>query len=156
MIRLLPHWVITNKNPAFYDSESVSAIEQTGRVYAKMQELIDDYNKFVDEVNAYIKEFTEDVNADQECFEQKIIETMENYIKSIDMKTDELEAYLKTNIVGTIKDIVASGELNEELKAIWKDFEDRISVVENTEYTLEHNPDTEEITLVKTVKGGTE
>jgi len=147
MIRLLPHWVITNKNPAFYDSESVSAIEQTGRVYAKMQELIEDYNKFVDEVNSYIKEFTDATKEDQECFKQKIIQTMENYIKSIDMKTDDLEAYLKTNIVSTIKDIVASGELNEDLLNIWSEFESRLTTLENQKIEIVHNEETEELEI---------
>ena len=147
MIRLLPHWVITNKNPAFYDSESVSAIEQTGRVYAKMQELVEDYNKFVDEVNAHIKEFTDETNVDQECFKQNIIETMENYIKSIDMKTDELEAYLKTNLASTIEEVVKSGELNDELIAIWSDFEDRLAHIESQKIELVHNDTTEELEI---------
>ena len=50
-IRHLPHWVLTDLQPAFYDLESVTSVEETARLYAKMQELITLYNEFTDRIN---------------------------------------------------------------------------------------------------------
>ena len=56
IIKKLPHWVITNKKPGFYDTDSGSTIEQTAQVYRKMNELVVEYNAFVDETNKFIEE----------------------------------------------------------------------------------------------------
>ena len=37
MILKLPKWILTNKFPAFHDTESLTAIEQTARVYGKIR-----------------------------------------------------------------------------------------------------------------------
>ena len=39
-IKRLPDWVVTDTQKAFYDLESSTAIEQTARLYGKMQELV--------------------------------------------------------------------------------------------------------------------
>ena len=57
MITPLPHWVLTDKFPSVYDRESVTAISMVAKLYGKMEELIADYNEFVDGVNHAIAEF---------------------------------------------------------------------------------------------------
>ena len=57
MIKPLPKWVLTNEYPAFYDTESVTAIEMVAKLYGKMEELITTYNEFVDEINKTIADF---------------------------------------------------------------------------------------------------
>lgn len=44
MLRL-PQWVLTNKYPSIYDSESKTVTEQTARVYGAMNEMIDGFNQ---------------------------------------------------------------------------------------------------------------
>ena len=85
-VRPLPHWVLTNLQSAFYDSESGTVLQQMSRVYAKIEELINTYNEFACEVNRYIKEFEDGIIADFECFKNCIIKTMNDYIESIDTK----------------------------------------------------------------------
>ena len=68
----LPKWVLTDTRPAIYDVESATCVEQTAKVYAKIQELVNDYNLFVDEVNTCIEKFMNDTNADYECFKNEI------------------------------------------------------------------------------------
>lgn len=85
-MKRLPHWVLTDTFPAFYDSESLTATQQTARVYAAMQELIDSYNKFVDEINGHIDEHENALEKDICEFKTKIIHTMENYIQFLDTK----------------------------------------------------------------------
>lgn len=56
-MRLLPKWVMVESFPSIYDFESVTATQQTARVYGAMQEMIREYNKFADQINKEIVAF---------------------------------------------------------------------------------------------------
>ena len=71
-INLLPHWHLTNPQPAFYDLESATAVDMVAKVYGAMRELQSDYNNCVDEINKTIKEFISSTEKNQECFMNKI------------------------------------------------------------------------------------
>ena len=137
MIKMLPHWVLENPTAAFYDTESGSSIEQTARVYAKMQELIEDYNKFVDDINKHIALHEAGLYESNEAFKTCIINTIENYIKSIDMKIDEQDkhindtiVWIKENYVGYLKDIFdekyGSGEIADIFSSVLKPAIDKL------------------------------
>lgn len=89
--RQLPHWVLTDGFPAFYDTESATAIEQTARLYAAMEKLIDDYNTFVDQVNEEITKFENGTHKDMGRFKKRLIDMfwqfrryIENYMTGQD------------------------------------------------------------------------
>ena len=123
-IRPLPFWVLTDLQPAFYDSESGTVLQQMSRVYAKVQELLDAYNQFVKEVNTYITEFENGIIEDFESFKNCIITTMNNYIESVDIKLglqdkeisdsiaeqnaiiEEAINYMKNNIIATTTNVI--------------------------------------------------
>ena len=44
-VNFLPPWVETNIQPAFYDKESGSVLQQTARMYAKVNCLVRMFNK---------------------------------------------------------------------------------------------------------------
>lgn len=92
MIKLLPRWRLTDLRPAFYDCESGSAIEQTARVYAKMNELIEAYNAFADEYNKLFEEFKTQVTNDNEVFRVALRQEFQDFIDTIDLKILEMEA----------------------------------------------------------------
>ena len=75
MIRLqpLPQIALTNLQPAFYDVESVTAIEMVSKFYSYLQNLVNDYNSFVTEVNNNIDDFESGIIHDFECFRNCII-----------------------------------------------------------------------------------
>lgn len=56
-MRLLPKWALVHSFPAVYDLESLTATQQTARVYGAMQEMIREYNNFADQINKEIVEF---------------------------------------------------------------------------------------------------
>lgn len=56
-MRLLPKWALVHPLPSVYDFESVTAIQQTARVYGAMQEMIREYNNFADQINKEIVDF---------------------------------------------------------------------------------------------------
>lgn len=125
-VNRLPHWVITDLHPAFYDTDSSTAVEQTGRVYAKMNELIKNYNEFVDSINKHIEEFENGTNKSIEVFETEIRQEFQDFIDIIDLKIENQDKviqdaidYMKTNLVETIKRLNENNELDSMLvKAI--------------------------------------
>jgi hypothetical protein len=113
-MQLLPKWVLTNKYPSIYDSESFTANEMVAKVYGSMNQLIKEYNDFIDEINTAITEHYNDVNKDIECFERCVTEILEKYIKSIDMKIDEQN--LKVDKIVLNLPEVAGELINEAIK----------------------------------------
>lgn len=122
-IRPLPYWVLTDLQPAFYDSESGTVLQQLSRIYPKIQEVINAYNDFVRDVNRYIDEFETGIINDFECFKNCIIKTMNDYIETIDTKINLQDMdiqnaidYMKNNIVSTttnvINQAIENGSLN--------------------------------------------
>lgn len=125
-LRHLPHWVLTDTLPAFYDCESATAIQQTAKLYGKIQELITIYNDFVRDVNRYITEFEEGIIKDFNCFQNCVIKTMNDYIESIDTKIElqdnkiqEAIDYMKNNLVSTVTTLfnqaITSGDITANL-----------------------------------------
>lgn len=111
----LPNWVLTNPFPSFYDSESGTAIQQTAKVYAAMQELIKEHNSFMEQLNNTINE----INCDNQKFKESITQIVENYIKVIDEKIklqdEEISKYGDNLIKQAIEEgkIVAEPEYEE-------------------------------------------
>ena len=125
-LRHLPHWVLTDTLPAFYDCESATAIQQTAKLYGKIQELITIYNDFVRDINRYITEFEDGIIKDFNCFQNCVIKTMNDYIESIDTKIElqdnkiqEAIDYMKNNLVSTVTTLfnqaIASGDITATL-----------------------------------------
>lgn len=82
----LPKWRLTHPFPAFYDSESGSAIEQTAKVYGAMQELIEDYNAFTESIEKQINEFTAETKEDQETFRTSLRQEFQDFIDTVELK----------------------------------------------------------------------
>ena len=134
-LKHLPHWVLTDPQPAFYDCESATAVQQTAKIYAKIQELITIYNDFVRDVNRYITEFEEGIIKDFNCFQNCIIKTMNDYIESIDTKIDLQDSkieesinnqnvtiqnavdYMKNNLVSTVTTLFNNAVHNGDITA---------------------------------------
>ena len=94
----LPPWNLTNPLPAFHDYESLSAIDQTARLYGAMRGLIDDYNKFANSVNETIINYHNDLNADQEQFKNEINQLVHDYIIALDAKIAHQDRVIEENI----------------------------------------------------------
>lgn len=133
-MKLLPHWCLTDKNPAFFDMDSKTAIEQTARIYAAMQELIAEYNKFVDGVNLQIEEFINDTNKDYEVFRTGLRQEFQDFIDIVDLKLmsqdKELENainYMQTNLNSTVAALInemrENGELTNDIMAAFEELE---------------------------------
>ena len=98
-IEFLPPWVETGIQPAFYDKESGTCLQQTARMYAKVNELIKAYNDFTSEISTTVEDFTEDIESTVEEYIGKF-EDLYDYVhdyfdnldvqEEIDNKLDEM------------------------------------------------------------------
>lgn len=123
-IKHLPHWVLTDLQPAFYDVESGTSLQQTAKMYGKVQELIDLYNEFVTKVNKYIKDFEDGIIEDFEEFKNCIIVTMNQYIETIDTKINLQDTkiedainYMKNTIVETATELFEQALISGTIRA---------------------------------------
>ena len=164
-IKPLPNWCLTGTRPAFYDTESADTIEQTAKLYGVIQELVNDYNKYVDEINKTISDFIGGITKDQKEFEDSINKIMHDYIIMLDekLKLQDLEIaeainFMKTNLQSSIYKLLgemqANGELNGVILNAFDNFGTRLNKLENTEYTLAYEEGTENLILQKTIKEG--
>ena len=113
----LINWFLTDKKPAFYDCESGTSIEQTARVYKAMQELITEYNSWVEKSNKIIADFTASATKNQEVFETALRQEFQDFINVVDLKVLELEQYVKVNLSTEIRklwdEMAETGEIQE-------------------------------------------
>ena len=58
-IDFLPPWIETGVQPAFYDKESGTVLQQTARMYAKVNELVESVNHQNETIDDYINQFNE-------------------------------------------------------------------------------------------------
>ena len=85
-ISLLPKWIIGTAQPTFYEADSVTGIEATAKLHGKVNELIEDYNKFVDETNGIIVEFVNSTEQDLEVFETALRQEFQDFIDTVNLK----------------------------------------------------------------------
>lgn len=97
-INFLPPWVETNIQPAFYDKESGSVLQQTARMYAKVNQLVRHFNELSKEtketVDEYIAKFVE------------LKDFVDTYFENLDVQEEinnKLDAMAEA---GTLQEIV--------------------------------------------------
>ena len=106
-IDFLPPWVETGLQPAFYDKESGTVLQQVARMYAKVNELIASYNSF-----------TENITNQQDDFEQRIDGTVDEYVEKFIALKDFVDNYfdnldVQEEINNKLDDMVEQGTLQE-------------------------------------------
>lgn len=139
-MRKLPNWHLTNYKPAFYDFESLTVVEQTAKLYGAMQELINEYNETM------------------KCFTTGILNLTDDFITLSDSKIDDAIKFMKTNLTQSIVDLLETmkndGTLDEAILNSFNNLDSRVNTLEDTEYKLVFEEDTENLILQKTVKEG--
>lgn len=122
----LPHWVLTNYQSAFYDSESGTVLQAMARIYPKIEELITDYNNYVKQIDNIINEFQKGIIKDFECFKNCITKTMTEYIESIDTKM-------------SVQDSVIADKFNEIDETLENKFQEQDSNIANAIQYMKDN-----------------
>ena len=138
-LKPLPDIALTNLQPAFYDVESVTAVQMVSKFYKYLQDMVDDYNLFANEVNEEITRFENDTNANYEEFTNCIKNMILNYIESIDTKINNQNAiiedavnYMKNTIITTATELFEQALIQGTIQA---------------DLTNDYNSQTEELTI---------
>ena len=121
-VEFLPPWVETGLQPAFYDKESGSVLQQTARMYARVNMLIRMFNKLSSEtkttVDHYVEEFTTLYNYVHDYFDN--LDVQEEINNKLDEMADDgslleiVGQYLNSTAVwgyDTVSDMTSSENL---------------------------------------------
>lgn len=112
-VNFLPPWVETNIQPAFYDKESGSVLQQTARMYAKVNCLVRMFNKLSKETKETVDEFI-----------AKFVELkdfVDTYFENLDVQEEinnKLDAMVED---GTLQEIIGN-YLEESVEYIAQGF----------------------------------
>ena len=134
----LPRWAVADTFPAFHDTESLSAIEMTARLYGAMNKLIEDYNKFIETIENSINEFTGNHENDFEVYKTALRQEFQDFIDVIrlrDLEQDNklTKAYnlmvdnLAEYVIQTINNMRDGGELSEAILIAFEDMNGRLT-----------------------------
>ena len=119
-INFLPPWVETNLQPAFYDKESGTVLQQTARMYAKVNQLVRNVNEQNEAIDIYIAKFIELKDYVDSYFDN--LDVQEEINNKLDDMVEEgtlqeiITAYVQSNVTWTF-DTVADMKLAENLIA---------------------------------------
>lgn len=112
-IELLPPWIETGLQPAFYDKESGTVLQQVSRMWAKMIELGKAFNDFsedtADTVNEYITKFIELHDYVHDYFDN--LDVQEEINNKLDAMVEAgtlqeiIESYIQTNVAWTFDNL---------------------------------------------------
>ena len=141
-LKPLPQMVLTDLQPSFYDVVSVSTEQMVAKFYAYLQQWVDDYNGFINDINAYIDEFTRCTDLKYEDFTNCVKNLMSDYIQSVDTKIalqdtkiaeqdDKIDNaladidtalenainYMKNNLVTTVNNLFAQALNDGDIRA---------------------------------------
>lgn len=134
----LPKWNLTNRLPALYDTDSATVVEQTAKVYGAINALIDEYNTWVDRLNAQIEEFERATESDYETFKvairqefQDFIDVIETNIQEQNARIESAENYMVSNIKATtemlVNELITSGRIT--ITEVYDDATESLNIV---------------------------
>ena len=122
-VPFLPPWVETGLQPAFYDAESGTVLQQTARMYAKVNQLTRHFNELSQNVTNEINAFEKNVNDIVDEYIEKYTELHDyvyNYFDNLDVQEEinnKLDAMAES---GDLYDIMQPyfGQLEEAIEAV--------------------------------------
>ena len=117
-VEFLPPWVETGLQPAFYDKESGTVLQQTARMYARVNMLIRMFNKLSKNTKEEVERFEGVVNDEIEQFEHDVNETVDEYIEKFNQLHDYVHDYfdnldVQEEINNKLDAMVEAGTLQE-------------------------------------------
>ena len=117
-VEFLPPWIETGLQPAFYDKESGTVLQQTARMYARVNMLIRMFNKLSRNTKTEIERFETAVNEDMTQYKHDINETVADYIEQFNQLHDYVHDYfdnldVQEEINNKLDDMVEQGTLQE-------------------------------------------
>lgn len=140
---VLPAWVLPPTLPSVYESESATALEMVAKVYGATKTVVEDYNKFVYEINKEISGFTSSSAAEIENFKKSIEQRLDCQFKAMNTKMADVGIELQKNALDHFKRYVEEG-----LRETAEDAIIDLVAAGTIKVDVVYDPDHEEITIV--------
>ena len=121
-VELLPPWIETGLQPAFYDKESGTVLQQTARMYAKVNELITGFDDLSKDTHDTVEEYIDKFNELNDDFVE-LHDYVEDYFENLDVQTE---------INNKLDAMVEDGTLAEMIDPVLEAFEAEIRDQVNT------------------------
>lgn len=115
MIPLLPSWNLRPNRPSFYDTDSATILELASNLHETMNNLIDDYNDFVEATNEKLTEFAEHTAQSQESFAVGLRQEFQDFINIVELKITGMNNTLNTLLETQVP--VAQKLINDAIRA---------------------------------------
>lgn len=113
-INFLPPWVETNLQPAFYDLESGTSLQQTARMYNKVNQLVRSVNEQNETIADYIQRFID------------LKDYVDDYFDNLDVQEE---------INNKLDALVEDGTMNEIInQEIFGSINDRLDLLDQKKY----------------------
>lgn len=111
---LLPRWNLQPNRPSFYDTDSATLLELSSKMQGSFNEMVTDYNHFVESIEAQMNQFMEDSNADREAFASALRQEFQDFIDIVSIKLENADRLIDEMIVDVktgIQEAIASGKI---------------------------------------------
>lgn len=115
-VEFLPPWVETGLQPAFYDKESGTVLQQTARMYARVNMLIRMFNKLSKNTKEVVENYIEQFN--------ELHDYVHDYFDNLDVQEEinnKLDAMVEDGTMAEIINQEIFGELNDKVELLTKD-----------------------------------
>lgn len=99
MIPLLPRWNLNPNRSSFYDRDAGTLLELASKLHASMNELIEDYNNFVESVTNNINEFEADAANDINLLKTGLRQEFQDFIDTVDLKIQHIETNVSSDYI---------------------------------------------------------
>lgn len=110
-VEFLPPWVETGLQPAFYDKESGTVLQQTARMYARVNMLIRMFNKLSKQTKTTVEEYINKFN--------ELYTYVHDYFDNLDVQEEvnnKLDAMVEDGTINRIINQEIFGELNTQVQ----------------------------------------
>lgn len=115
-INFLPPWVETNLQPAFYDLESGTCLQQTARMYDKVNQLVRSVNEQNETIADYIQQFID------------LKDYVEDYFDNLDVQQEinnKLDTMVQDGTLETLIGVYIQPRIDAQ-NAVISDFEEEV------------------------------
>ena len=110
-VEFLPPWIETGIQPAFYDKESGTVLQQVARMYAKVNYLIEMFNKFSKDTTDYVNDFVDDTTETVNDYIAKFValkDYVDDYFENLDVQEEINNKLDAMEEAGTLQEIITT------------------------------------------------
>lgn len=136
-----------DKHFAFYDTECMTAIEQTAHLRGLLKSVVAEVNEFVADITSVLEQYTEFTSSDLCCFKKHIEDATADYMKLLDEKIKNQDItinnaveYFRYNILEAVEtkvsEMITEGAFDETLTELLSALNENVTAMKETVLTL--------------------